>query len=121
MHSERCMSGSEGGHGKPTMATSHGAHGRPTQVKSWTYEAQLGEWCPIFSRPTDDSSTAARGTVLVTDQNVAGPFSRRRYHRSSDLRLSSVAVLNTVPERPLQGFSRETERSALDISPTRSR
>ena len=51
MHNERCMSGLEGGHRKPTAAMPHGAGARPypyiPMARGFVYLAAVIDW---FSR-----------------------------------------------------------------------
>ena len=54
MHNERCMSGLEGGHRKPTAAMPHGAGARPYLTFLWL-EASSPGW---------RSGTGTRGRVL---------------------------------------------------------
>jgi len=62
MHNERCMSGSEGGHGKPTAVTPHGAHGPPNPP----------EYCPVSSFKAGDGERSGVLASYFSLRDVVG-------------------------------------------------
>jgi transposase InsO family protein len=103
MHSERCMSGSEGGRQKPTAATPHGAGARPyPSVATWSGFVYVAFVIDAFARRIVGwrvSRTAHAGFVLDaleqalherrpvqgglvhhSDRGVQGEFKRSSQH-----------------------------------------